>query len=93
MAINKSILQPSGVSASYWNVDKLIVNAKAQNMIVELTGYLSQESYQAGSAAITTMTLGFGASDFVSMISSPNIIAAFYAAIMALPEFSGSTDC
>ena len=91
MALSLLIAQPTGTTASYWKVSKMHIDTIAQNITVEVGGYIDQPTYASGASPIATLMEIMGPTQFAAIVSSSNIIAEFYTLLSAMPDFAGST--
>lgn len=97
MAIGKDIeIGNTGIVASYWRIGKVVAdfpyNGSPASVLVTVEGWASTDARQADKGPVPgssrTYVLGVTSSDEAEGLSKP----ALYAAISALPEFTGAVE-
>lgn len=87
--VSLSVLQPNGVTATYWKVGRMQINNVA--LVADVYGYLDQTSYNNGCSPVASLTENFDATAFDTILASSDIITAFYTALLDTADFSGGT--
>ncbi|MBP2301573.1 hypothetical protein [Azospirillum picis] len=90
MALHQETRSAFGVPATYHRVGALRLDYQAGFAEVAVLGYASDEARHSGASAMTVCEMRIPFSDLGSGDPSR---ADVYAAIKALPEFSGAVDC
>jgi hypothetical protein len=91
MALNLAITQPSGVAVSYWKVSRMHIDNINCTISAEVAGYLNYSAYLSGSSYMAIMLEVMGPTQYEAILTSTNMISAFYTALSQMPDFIGST--
>lgn len=90
-ALSLSILQPTGITVTYWKVVNMHIDNKNMTISANIGGWLDFTSYCSGKTPVTYINENIGPAQFATILGSSNIITAFYTVLSTMPDFSGST--
>jgi hypothetical protein len=93
MALSLSVVQPSGVIVTYWKVTTMRIDALNETIAVTMGGWIDGPTCASGADPVVTIVEFLPPDAFISIVTASNIIAAFYIAVAALPDFTGATPC
>jgi hypothetical protein len=91
MALNLSVLQKSGVTATYWHVMNMEIDVVHQAIRARIGGYLNQPTQSTGGDPIMVLDITMSAAQFVIIFTAANVFTAFYTQLALDPQFAGST--
>lgn len=89
MSLTLDVVQPTGITVSFWVLNAIHLNALTHIATIQMDGYLDVTSYNAGLLPIMATTIS---ATMVPTNVLPNIsiMAAIYAKIQLDPFFSGA---
>lgn len=76
MQITKSVVLPSGVTVGYWDITMVVIDPKAQNASITLSGYIDQAHYDGGSAPVSGRKIEMGFAGLSGIVTLQGQVAA-----------------
>jgi hypothetical protein len=89
MALLKTEQTNWGVDVTYWNIHSISEDYKGKTLVVLLAGYISKETRDTNSDAVSTKTIILSGEDYISEATRKKV----YIAIKTTEDFLEAEDC
>jgi hypothetical protein len=89
MALLKTEQTNWGIDVTYWNIHSISEDYKGKSLVVLLAGYVSKETRDTNSDAVSTKTIILNEKDYIADASRKDV----YIAIKTIEEFLEAEDC
>jgi len=89
MALLKTEQTNWGVDVNYWNIHSISEDYKGKSLVVLLAGYVSKETRDTNSDAVSTKTIILSGEDYISEATRKKV----YIAIKTTEDFLEAEDC
>jgi hypothetical protein len=89
MALLKTEQTNWEVDVTYWNIHSISEDYKGKSLVVLLAGYVSKETRDTNSDAVSTKTIILNEKDYITEATRKDV----YIAIKTIEEFLEAEDC